>query len=156
MLILKRILLIGLHLFWRIVPFSRLGLKGDLTSVAKVSLLLSWEDDFVARCVGFFGLSLLSFSLALTWRQSSPLIHLVALITSKCDAQPLLFEPGVLFASCGSMFLPAWTRSCHWDIRASYSEIFPQMSWWTLFFLLRSEKSRHWYLSIIFEEVSQK
>jgi len=49
-----------------LVPLFDLGLEGDLTSIAKVSLLLGWEDDSRARRIGFSGLGLLSFSSALT------------------------------------------------------------------------------------------
>jgi len=59
----------------------------------------------VVRYVDFFGLGLLTFSLALTLATISSTCSLVRQVAFKCDIQLLLFEPEARFASYGGKFL---------------------------------------------------
>jgi len=103
-----------------LLPLIGLGLEGDLTSVARVSLLLGWEDDSRARRVDFSSPGLLSFSLALT----------LAMISSTCSS---------CSTSCFQVWyssIPIWARSvvCRlWrQISTSVDCVIPLGHWSTI------------------------
>ena len=75
-----------------IPPLTDWVFGGDLTSVARVSLLLCWEDVSGECRIDLSGLSLSSFSSALTRLWSLLPVHLVAPTASKCNILPPPFE----------------------------------------------------------------
>jgi len=78
-------------------------IESDLTSVAKVSLLLGWENDFGARRIGLSSLDLLSFSSALTLVTIS---SACSPYSTKCDISLLPFERVGKFADYDGMSQP--------------------------------------------------
>ena len=103
-----------------------------------------------ARRVDLSGLGLPSS--ALTRATISSPVHLVGLIASRCGFQQLLFEQGVRFGDCGSMFPPGWPGSYRLDTGVPRSESFHERLDGLSHSLFSSQKGGHHDFRVIFEE----
>jgi len=130
--------------------------EGDLTSVARVSLLLSWEDDSGALHIDLSGFSLLSFASALT----------LATISSTCS--PWSTNCFQVRHSATPIWASRKVYRLWWHVATSVDWVMPlgqrSSMLWNLstkvlidspFFCLAA-RSRHWDFWIVFKEMSQK